>query len=94
MQFALVAMDQPNAVKRRLEIRPEHLKHLDSLGEKLVLAGPFLNEAGEGVGSIVVVEAANLDEARAMLNRDPFVVHGLFDTVIIKPWKLSINKTK
>ena len=94
MQFALVAYDQPNSVARRLEIRPEHLKHLDSLGDSLLLAGPFLNDKGEGVGSIVVIEAASLDEARVLFNRDPFVVHGLFDTIAIKPWKLNINKTK
>ena len=94
MQFALVAHDRPNAVARRMEIRPEHLKHLDALGEALLLAGPFLNDAGEGVGSIVVIEAASLDEARAMFGRDPFVTQGLFDSITIKPWKLTINKLK
>ena len=47
-----------------MAIRPEHLKHLDALGDKLILAGPFLNEKEEGVGSIVVIEAASLDEAQ------------------------------
>jgi uncharacterized protein YciI len=94
VQFALVAYDRPNSVARRAEIRPEHLKHLDSLGDALLLAGPFLNDNGEGVGSIVVIQAGSLEEARAMFNRDPFVVEGLFDTIAIKPWKLNINKTK
>ena len=39
MQFALVAHDRPNSVARRLEMRPEHLKHLDSLGDTLNLHG-------------------------------------------------------
>jgi hypothetical protein len=94
MLFALVALDQPNSVARRMEIRPEHLKHLDALGDSLVLAGPFLNDKDEGVGSIVVVEAASLEAAREMFNRDPFVREGLFDQVTIKPWRLGINKTK
>ena len=94
MQFALVAYDQPNSVERRVAIRPEHLKHLDALGDKLLFAGPFLNDKGEGVGSIVVIEAGSLDEARTLLNRDPFAVQGLFDSVTIKPWKMSINKLK
>ena len=94
MLFALVALDRPNSVERRMAIRPEHLKHLDALGDKLILAGPFLNEKEEGVGSIVVIEAASLDEAHEMFNRDPFVRENLFDQISIKPWRLGINKTK
>jgi uncharacterized protein YciI len=94
MQFALVALDRPNAVEDRLRIRPDHLKHLDALGESLLLAGPFLNDKGEGIGSIVVIESESLDTARAAFNRDPFVTEGLFDTVLIKPWKLNINRTR
>jgi uncharacterized protein len=92
LQFALVAHDRPNSVALRMAIRPEHLKHLDALGEQLLLAGPFLNDAGEGVGSIVVIEADSLEEARTLFGRDPFLTQGLFDQVTIKPWKLSINK--
>jgi uncharacterized protein YciI len=94
MQFALVAYDRPNSVARRVELRPEHLKHLESLGDTLVLAGPFLDDAGAMVGSIMVIEAENLDAARAIFARDPFMSSHLFDSVTIKPWKLTINKTK
>ncbi len=92
MMFALVAFDQPNSVARRMELRPEHLKFLDSL--KLVFAGPFLNDKGEGVGSIVVIEAETLDEARAEFGRDPYAKAGLFDSVTIKPWRLAVNKSQ
>jgi uncharacterized protein len=94
MIFALVAHDQPNSVARRLELRPEHLKYLDSLGSKLLLAGPFLNGQAEGVGTIALIEADSLDDAREVFGRDPFVVHGLFDQVTIKPWKATINHLK
>ena len=94
MQFALVAHDQPNHVARRLELRPAHLKFLDELGDALLLAGPFTNDAGEGVGSIVVIETDSLEKARDLFARDPYAQGGLFDSVTIKPWKLNINKTK
>jgi uncharacterized protein YciI len=94
MLFALIAYDRVNAVARRLELRPDHLKHLDALGNQLVLAGPFLDDADNMVGSIVVVEAENLDAAKAIFNRDPFMVGGLFESVTIKPWRIGINKTK
>lgn len=93
MLFALVAYDRPNSVARRLEIRPDHLKFLDTLGDQLVLAGPFLDDKGDMVGSIVVVEAETLDAAREIFGRDPFMQGNLFDSVTIKPWRLGVNKT-
>jgi uncharacterized protein YciI len=92
MLFALVALDRPNAVEDRMRVRPDHLKFLDNLGDSLKLAGPFLNDKGEGVGSIVVIESESLDTARATFDRDPYVDAGLFDSVMIKPWKTVINK--
>ena len=94
MLFALIAHDRPNAVARRLELRPDHLKHLDALGDTLVLAGPFLAENGDMVGSIVVIEAETLEAARGIFGRDPFMSGNLFDSVTIKPWKLGVNKTR
>ena len=93
MLFALVAHDRPNHVARRLELRPAHLKFLDELGDSLKLAGPFLAENGDMVGSIVVIEAETLEAAREAFARDPYSAGGLFDSVTIKPWKLAVNKT-
>ena len=92
MQFALVAHDRPNSVARRLEMRPEHLKHLESLGDTLKLAGPFLDDAGEMIGTIMVIEAQSLEEAREIFGRDPFMANNLFDSVTIKPWRLTTSK--
>jgi uncharacterized protein YciI len=94
LQIALVALDRPGAVATRMEIRPAHLEFLDALGDTLVLAGPFLNDSGEGVGTILVIEAENVAEARAVFARDPYAKADLFDQVTIKPWKLSVNKTR
>lgn len=94
MQIALVALDRPGAVATRMEIRPAHLEFLDALGDTLVLAGPFLNDSGEGVGTILVIEAENVAEARTVFARDPYAKADLFDQVTIKPWKLSVNKTR
>jgi hypothetical protein len=93
MQFALVALDRPNHVAQRMEIRPEHLEFLASLGDKLVMCGPFLNDAGEGCGSIVILEADSLEDAREKLSHDPYAKAGLFEQVTVKPWRLAINNT-
>lgn len=92
MYFALVAHDRAGAVADRMRVRPDHLKFLDDLGERLILAGPFLNAQAEGIGSIVVIEADTLEAAREIFGRDPYAESGLFDQVTIKPWRVLINK--
>ncbi|MEO6396024.1 MAG: YciI family protein [Devosia sp.] len=93
MQFAIVAHDQPNALAQRLAVRPDHLKHIESLGAKMLLAGPFLDAKGDMCGSLIVIEAADLAEAEAICARDPYVTEGLFATYTVTPFRLSINNT-
>lgn len=94
MLYAIVAYDKPNGLAHRMEVRPDHLKHLDSLGDQLVIAGPFLDAKGDMVGSFMVIEAASQEDAEATFRRDPFVARGVFDSITVKPWKLGINNTK
>lgn len=91
--YAIVAYDKPNGLAHRMEVRPDHLKHLDALGDSLVLAGPFLDENGDMNGSFMVVEAENQKAAEAAFGRDPFITRGVFASYDIKPWRLSINNT-
>ncbi len=92
MLFALVALiAQFGRPPSRNPARPSEF--LDTLGDQLVLAGPFLDDKGDMVGSIVVVEAETLDAAREIFGRDPFMQGNLFDSVTIKPWRLGVNKT-
>jgi uncharacterized protein len=92
--YALIAHDKPGYLSKRQEVRPEHLKHLDSLGDRLILAGPFLDDNGDMTGSIVVIEAETYAAAKADFERDPFMQAGLFDAVTIKAWKLGVNNTR
>ena len=91
--YAIVAYDKPNGLAHRMEVRPDHLKHLDTLGEKLVIAGPFLDENGDMNGSFMVIEAASQQEAEETFGRDPFVARGVFDRIEIRPWRIGINNT-
>jgi uncharacterized protein YciI len=93
MLYALVADDKPDGLKDRLAHRPDHLKHLDSLGDRLVFAGPFLDQNGDANGSIVVIEADSQGEAETLFKQDPFVARGVFGAWQVRPWKLTINKS-
>ena len=89
--FAIVAQDQPNGVEHRMAVRPTHLKHLESLGDKIVFAGPFLGTDDKPTGSLVVIEALDLAEAQAMAAADPFVTEKVFASYEVKRWNWGIN---
>ena len=93
MLFAAICTDKPGSLDKRKANRPEHLAYLKSLGEALVLAGPFTEEDGTSMnGSLIVVEAASLDDARTIIEGDPFAKAGIFANVEIRPWLWSINR--
>jgi uncharacterized protein YciI len=93
MLFALIA-DDIDDPQKRLDARPDHLEYLKSLGDRLVLAGPFLDEKGAMTGSLVVIEADDHDQAKAFFAQDPFMMRGVFERYAIRPWKLSINNAE
>ncbi|NGP16646.1 YciI family protein [Devosia aurantiaca] len=93
MLFAMIAKDAPDALQKRLDTRPVHLDHLNSLGKKLVFAGALLNPEEQPEGSIVVFEAETLAEAQAMADADPFVAAGVFASYEVKRWRVAINTT-
>ena len=91
MLFALICTDRPNSLELRQQVRPDHLKFLESLGSGIKAAGPFVDDEGKPTGSLVVIEAANRISATEIAGRDPYAVAGLFASVEIKPWKWLIK---
>lgn len=79
--FVILGHDGPDALAKRPVVRPRHLDHLRPLSEagRVVIAGPlFADDASTPRGSLIVVEAPSLDEARALAASDPYVVEGVF----------------
>jgi uncharacterized protein YciI len=87
--YALIAKDKPNS--ERQAIRPEHLKHLESLGDKLLFAGALQTEAAQPTGTLTVIEAESLAAATAFFEKDPFVVRGVFQSYEISRWNWAVN---
>ena len=90
--YSIIANDKPNGLEHRMAVRPEHLKHLDTLGERLVIAGPFQTEEGKATGSFMVIDAPDLATATALYEADPFIKQGVFENYTISRWAFTINK--
>ncbi len=55
------------------------------------MAGPFLDSDGKPNGSLVILKAETIDEARAIAAEDPYAKAGLFAHVEIKPYNWVFN---
>ena len=93
MLFAFLCTDKAGALQVRLDTRPEHVDYLKGLNEagRLAFAGPFLDADGKPNGSLVVVKAETIEEARTMAANDPSAKAGLFETVEVKAWNWVFN---
>ena len=98
MWYAIIAEDTANSLEKRLAARPEHLNRLQILQNagRLLLAGPFpaidsLDPGPAGYsGSLIVAEFTTLEEATVWANNDPFVIAGVYQQVVVKPFRKSL----
>ena len=86
MLFALICNDKPDSLDLRVKTRPEHVAYLNGLGAALKAAGPFTDEKGSPIGSLVIVEAENRDAAERIAAGDPYAKAGLFAETEIRAW--------
>lgn len=95
MLYAIIATDIENTLNQRLQARPVHLARLETLKNegRLILAGPHpavdSNDPGDAgfTGSLVVAEFDNQLDAQNWADEDPYIKAGVYDKVIVKPFK-------
>ena len=95
MLYAIIASDIPDTLSKRLDARPAHIARLEALKNagRLILAGPHpaidSNDPGEAgfTGSLVVAEFNALQEAQDWADNDPYIAAGVYDKVVVKPFK-------
>ena len=86
MLFIVSGRDKAGGLQARLTFRPQHRAYYEGLGEDLVLAGPYLDAAGEPIGSMIVMRAAGQQAAEQFARHDPYWTEGVFETLDISRW--------
>lgn len=86
MLFIVSGRDHKDGLEHRLEWRPEHRAYYNSLGDDLVLAGPYLDEKGDPIGSMIVIRRASQEDAEAFAAADPFVREKVFESYTVSRW--------
>ena len=89
MHFIIHCTDKPGAAQVRADNRPAHVDFLKGHRTNLYTAGPTLDDDGQGMnGSLLIVDFPDRAAAEAFAAADPYAQAGLFESVVIKPWKL------
>lgn len=90
MRYALMCTDKAEALQTRLDNREAHLAYIAETGV-VEMAGPLLDEAGEMIGSLVIIEVETRADAEAWATNDPYAKAGLFAKTRIEAWKKVIG---
>ncbi|KKB12163.1 hypothetical protein VE25_08915 [Devosia geojensis] len=86
MLFIVSGRDKPNGLDARLAHRDAHRAHYNALGVDLILAGPYLDGAGEPIGSMIIMRAENQAAAEAFASADPYWTERVFAELSVSRW--------
>ncbi len=95
MWYMIYSEDVPNSLPKRKQARPAHIERLQTLKDlgRLLIAGPCpaidSEDPGEAgfTGSMVVADFDDLAAAQAWADSDPYLEAGVYEKVVVKPYK-------
>ena len=98
MWYAIIAKDTPKSLEKRMAARPDHVARLTALQNqgRLMVAGPFpaidSNDPGSSgfTGSLIIAEFDDLLTAQAWADADPYVIAGVYQEIIVKPFRKTL----
>ncbi len=91
MLYAIIATDKAGHLALRIATRPDHIAYLKSLDQRAKLAGPFVDDAGDMNGTLLIVDVADRAAAQEIAGNDPYAKAGLFQSVDIRAWKWALK---
>jgi uncharacterized protein YciI len=92
-QYLVTAYDYAadDALKHRMDVRPHHLDAAKTLKEKgnYVIGGAMLNDEGNMMGSVMIVQFENEEELEAWKREEPYITQKVWESVDIKPFRVA-----
>ncbi len=95
MFYAIISQDVEESLERRLSVRTDHIARLQALQDegRMLIAGPHpaIDSEDPGpagfTGSLIVAEFESLKAAQEWADADPYITAGVYEKVIVKPFK-------
>ena len=93
--FAVLATDRSGKAALRAETREAHRRHLrapEGHAVSVRFGGPTLTDDGGRMnGTLLIIEAEDINAVRAFVSDDPYVRADLFERIDIRPWQWSLG---
>lgn len=91
--YLVLCRDGPGSAAPRRDHLAGHLTHVERHWRRYVTAGPLREPGGENlVGSAFLVLADSLDDAKTLMNGDPYITCGMYETVEYLEFTNSIGQ--
>lgn len=90
MHFIIDCRDGEQGRQLRSQIRDQHLAHLNTRKTSILTAGPQLNEDGDVIGSLIIIDCDSREDAESFISHDPYSVAGVFSDVRIIAYKVTL----
>ena len=89
MRYVVHALDFPDALPRRLAVRERHLEGVRRMKEAgaFHLGGALLDDAGEMIGSMMLVEFDVPEALQAWLDAEVYVTERVWDRIDVRPFR-------
>lgn len=84
--FVVVAYDKPGAEALRKAARPAHFAYIETILDRIAVAGPMRDADGHFLGSILIYDAEDVAAARALLEGDPYHQAGIWERADVVPF--------
>lgn len=95
MYFVLDCTDHPDRGHIRASTRAQHLEWLARLGDRILSAGPKLDDGGKTpIGSVLIIDFPSRQAAQSFADADPYRQKGLFANVVISRYRQIFPEKK
>ena len=87
MLFAIICTDRPDSLDTRLAAREAHLRYVATYVDRVIHAGPLLDNQGRSCGSLLIVDVEDRAAAEGFAASDPYAAVNLFESVVIRGYR-------
>ncbi|HEY1024330.1 MAG TPA: YciI family protein, partial [Sphingobacteriaceae bacterium] len=91
-QYLIYAYDftDSEALSRRLKVRPEHFEKARQMkaAGTFVIGGAILNDAGQMIGSTMVLQFEDEDGLNNWKGSEPYILGRVWEKIEIRPFKV------